>query len=283
MPEPVLAPGSSLPSCPRHEPMTLALPHWTDPLPEPGPDAPPVQIWRLCLSDLDPAPMETLRRLTTPSEHARAQRYRFDADRHRHLAGRALVRLFVARTYERALQEISIREGRHGKPQLAGSDEEIDLEFNIAHTDDVVLAAFSRTHPVGIDVEAQDREADMDGLAERIFTKAEQRHWTTLPDDARSEFFFQIWTCKEAFLKATGQGLQRAPETVECTFDDDTVVALRETDDLPNSDSSAAHRWAVRPFSVSDRLAGAVVRKNTLPTPLLFVDASRLVTQRAHC
>ncbi|MFB6098167.1 MAG: 4'-phosphopantetheinyl transferase superfamily protein [Salinibacter sp.] len=256
-------------------------PHWQTTFQEPGAATPSVCIWRIRLNDLGDAPLNTLRPLTTPAEHARARRYRFDADRERHLAGRGLVRVFVARRHACPPQEVSIREGKHGKPHLNGRLEETaPLQFNIAHTENVVLAAFSQTHPVGIDVEALDRDADTAALAKRIFTDEERRRWHALPDELRAPFFFLLWTCKEAFLKALGEGLHRPPQTVECTFDEDGISGLTDAQGYsPPSPSTSADRWAVHPFLVADGLWGAVVRKDALPSSLSFADARPLVQQ----
>lgn len=268
----------------RVEFMVRARPNWTSPFQDPDSGALPVRIWRLRLGNLGEAAIETLRRMAAPSERIRAQKYRFDADRQRHLAGRALVRAFVARTRGGSPQAVSIREGPRGKPRLAADQEsETDLEFNIAHTANVVVAAFSRTHSVGIDVETLDRTRNLDGLAERVLTGAEWDRWHSLAANAQPAFFFRVWTCKEAFLKATGQGLQRAPRTVECAFDGGTVVGLRDVADYqPSSAPDAAERWAVRPFSVTDRVLGAVVRAEALPFSISFADASGLVPRWTH-
>lgn len=255
--------------------------NWRTPFEEFGPDELPVQIWRLRLNDLDGDRSEVLIPLTVQTEHHQARQYRFEADRHRHLGGRSLVRTFLARRYGCSPQELSITEGLHGKPRLAGVPEnEEALMFNIAHAGNVVVAAFSRAHPVGIDVEPQGRDADMEALVQRVFTESERRHWQTLPPTRRSSFFFQVWTCKEAFLKATGHGLQRALHTVECRFESDTVVGLGDAEEhVPPSPETSAAQWEQCLFSAADGVIGAVVRKRSLPSPLHFVDATRHVSQ----
>ena len=254
--------------------MIAKRPEWGNPSDKIGPDAPSLQIWRLRLTDLGGNPVALLRPLTTRSERRRAARYRFEADQHRHLAGRALVRTFLAHRHDCAPQAPSITKGPHGKPMLNDSR----LRFNIAHTSNVVVAAFSRGRRVGIDVEAVDRDADEETLTERVFTAAERRRWRDLPPAQRSAFFFQVWTCKEAFLKATGQGFQRAARTVECTFDGQRVVGLtnkKESTDTHSSPHSPATEWRLRPFTASTGVIGAVARAQSLPSSLCCADATR--------
>lgn len=261
--------------------MNLKSSEWGEPFGYSGPDEPAIRIWRLGLRDLADDPGEILRPLTTPSEHRRARRYRLDEDRHRHLAGRALVRTFLAHRYDCAPQAPSIVEGPHGKPQLNEDPESSSaFRFNIAHTEDVVVAAFSRAQAVGIDVEAQGREIDMEALVQRVLTESERRQWREAPPIRRPELFFHIWTCKEAFLKATGHGFQRAAQTVECRIDGETVVDLDDADEYdPPSPRASAARWALRTFSAADGVTGAVVRARSLPSFLHCADATRQVTQ----
>jgi len=262
--------------------MTIPPPQWRQPsdkCDKCGPDASSTQIWRLRLGALSEDPAAVFCPLTVQSEHRRAERYRFDGDRHRHLAGRALVRAVLARRFDCSPRDLSITEGPHEKPRLDGAPaNEPALAFNIAHTESVVVAAFSRTHPVGIDVESKNREADMDGLIQRVFTEPERQRWRALPAARQSELFVRIWTCKEAFLKATGYGLRRAPHTVECIFDAGTVIGLDDAAEYtPPSPHASAARWALRSFSVLDGMAGAVVRKHSLPDALPYVDANRFI------
>jgi 4'-phosphopantetheinyl transferase len=263
--------------------MRLRNPDWEVPSRAPDAPAPSVQIWRLRLGDLDGDLVEAFRPLTVPSEHARARRYKFEADRHRHLGGRALVRLVLARQYNCAPRDLSLVEGPHGKPRLQEPPNDgPTLHFNVAHTANVVVAAFSRAHPVGIDVESLTRDADMEALAQRVLTEAERKHWRAFPKARREDGFIHLWTCKEAFLKATGRGLQRALHSIECCFDGSTVVDLDDAEGYaPSSPDNHAGRWAVRPFLASESIAGAVVRKHSLPWTVAWADAAQLVNRHS--
>lgn len=263
--------------------MQLTRPTWRTSVRRSGTEESPLDIWRLRLDNLDGDPLPRLHSLTVPSEHARGNRYRFEADRHRHLAGRALVRLHLAHRYECAPQDLSIRTDPHGKPRLTASPEaDSAVEFNIAHTEDVVVAAFSHPHPVGIDVESQRREGDIEALAHRVFTDTEFERWHALPQARRLDAFIHVWTCKEAFLKATGAGLQRAPDTIECTFDDNIVVDVCDADGPQSAPpSTSAAQWAVRSFSVAQGIAGAVVRKHAVPAAVTWTDATQFVNRHS--
>ncbi len=93
-----------------------------------------------------------------------------------------------------------------GKPVLADGA----LEFNHAHTDGLALVAVARGTPVGIDVEREGRRSDFRAIAARFFASQER---VFLEQEETEERFLQLWTRKEAVLKAAGTGLAGGMET----------------------------------------------------------------------
>jgi len=71
-----------------------------------------------------------------------------------------------------------------------------------------VAIAWSRGHRVGVDIESFHRLDDWMPVAERVFSAAELRSLYGLPEAVRRATFFNAWTCKEAYLKATGERLE---------------------------------------------------------------------------
>jgi 4'-phosphopantetheinyl transferase len=68
--------------------------------------------------------------------------------------------------------------------------------------------AIARERNLGIDVEHVRPESAGEDIAKRYFSAREVSDLRTLPAEARVEGFFHCWTRKEAYLKATGMGLQ---------------------------------------------------------------------------
>jgi 4'-phosphopantetheinyl transferase len=60
---------------------------------------------------------------------------------------------------------------------------------------------------VGVDVELIRADADLDGIAAKFFTRAEQDALASLPPAQRLAASFHCWTRKEAYLKGIGAGL----------------------------------------------------------------------------
>ena len=257
--------------------MPLRVPRWTSP--PRTPQESPLTVWRLCLDVLPKTPDAALRPWITPAERERARRYRATADRHRHLAGRALARLLLARRLRCPPPAVAFTEGPHGKPHLeAPAPGGPSLHFNIAHTGTTVVVAVSQDEPVGVDVEPLGRDVDTDALAGRILTAAEQAQWRALPAAERPAALLHLWTCKEAFVKATGEGLGRGAHTVACDLDGGPASALSDAEGhVPASPRTAAEAWALCPFALPNNLVGAVVRRGALPRPVAWRTAAPLV------
>jgi 4'-phosphopantetheinyl transferase len=109
--------------------------------------------------------------------------------------------------------------GPHGKPALAGGQPaEADPQFNLAHSENLALLAFAHTGAVGVDVEQVRPMPDADQLVARFFSPREQFAFKQLPDEQKPAAFFNLWTRKEAWLKATGDGIGHLLSQVEVSF-----------------------------------------------------------------
>src|SRR5262249_29606741 len=91
------------------------------------------------------------------------------------------------------------------------------LEFNISHTRGLVACVIAR-HEVGVDVEQSDRMIDL-GIARHYFAPEEVRILSSAPRSQQAEIFFRFWSLKEAFIRATGEGLSRPLNSFSCCFE----------------------------------------------------------------
>ena len=140
-------------------------------------------------------------------ERDRLARYRFAADRARFGAGRAALRLLLGRYAGVDPAAVDFATTRYGQPMPVPCSPASALSFSVSHSGGRVLLAFSRGIRVGIDVERVREDVDIAGIARRYFAPLEIEGLLSLPDDRRVEAFFAVWTRKEAYLKARGEGL----------------------------------------------------------------------------
>ena len=175
---------------------------------EPGPDCPQlsggeVHLWRAQLDE----PMEGAANLLSPPEWLRAERFHFRRDRQRFIAGRALLRTVLARYVGGDPRDLEFSSGPHGKPELVGSA----LRFNVSHSGDLFLLALTYGREVGVDVEEMREHLPFEMLADHYFEPEDAWNLRLLEAPEKASRFYDLWTGKEAQLKAGGTGLAHGP------------------------------------------------------------------------
>lgn len=144
-------------------------------------------------------------------ERRRVASLRAPADRERSLVARAVLRQAIA-TVVPGPPELLLIDWDHG-PILPAS---LGVWASVSHSDDRIGVAVGQGGPVGLDVEAERRTQDLvTAVREAVFTPAERAELAGLPAPDRALAALRLWTLKEAVLKATGDGLVRAPATLE--------------------------------------------------------------------
>lgn len=137
-------------------------------------------------------------------EWARAERFRFASDRRRFLAARLLLRQGLGRYLGVEPGSLVFAYGPHGKPSLA---ENCGLKFNLSHCEDAALLAVAADVEVGVDIERLRAFDDAERLAAQFFAEGERSAFLAAPPEKRDAGFLRIWTRKEAYVKALGEGL----------------------------------------------------------------------------
>jgi 4'-phosphopantetheinyl transferase len=146
----------------------------------------------------------------SPDESARAGRYRFEADSRRYIQARCLLREVLSFYRKCPPEEIIFEYAHAGKPFLKG-EPPAGVQFSISHAGAMVAVAVSRGRRVGVDIEMIRDDIPASDLSLRFFSGAEAAAVRNSQGRAKTELFFRIWTRKEAFLKATGEGIGGLP------------------------------------------------------------------------
>lgn len=161
-----------------------------------------IHVWPLCLNDYEKY-IPNFEALLSKDELERARNFKFSRDQDRFIIGRGLLRCLLAGYLDLCPSNLEIVYGLWGKPRLA---KEKLLNFNLSHSGDYALYAFTRHYEVGIDLEYIDRNLELEGVALSAFTSDELSFWEKLSLKDKADGFFKLWVCKEAFLKALGKG-----------------------------------------------------------------------------
>ena len=213
------------------------------------PDSDIVEVWRTSIAD---TPIASLAPLLSDEERDRAARFVFDRDRHQFIAVRGWLRRLLGEYLNRSPRSIRFGVGPQGKPMLADADH--DLHFNVSHSGDVGILAFCPGREIGIDVQRADSRVEIDDLAEHCFSTTELRSLRLLPTGARPDRFFQLWTAKEAYIKAIGGGLSIPLQDFSVDVCDETELWTVAT----SARADAATTLSVRRIAVPFGYAGAI-------------------------
>lgn len=186
-----------------------------------------VQLWQVPQHGQDVAAQTSL---LSPQEQVHLGTLADAAARDRQVVTRAALRVLLSRCVPAvAPQDWRFTRAAHGRPELAGPLDAAALSFNVAHTDDQIIVALSAAGRVGVDVEALQRQTDALALARRYFRPEEAAVLQALPAPQRQRRFLELWTLKEACVKATGEGLARGLQRVGFVLDDASHITPLST------------------------------------------------------
>ena len=173
-------------------------------------------VWCVEL-DQSPSRTDKLFQLLSEEEQQRAKQFRFEEKRGHFIVGRATLRQLIGGCLKASPAALEFSYTQRGKPELAGALAG-KVHFNVSHSDSLALIALTRVCPVGVDVErVRPRQYDME-IARRFFTARESAGLESLQEAERPSAFFNLWTRKEAWLKATGVGISESLGRVEISF-----------------------------------------------------------------
>jgi 4'-phosphopantetheinyl transferase len=146
--------------------------------------------------------------LMNQSERMQQKRFYFAKHRHQYLITRALMRSVLS-LYVDEIDPKSWKftKNEYGKPYIKNAPMKLPLHFNLSHTEKAAVLAVTVNREVGVDVEYLCRKGKTVELAESYFSPAEVQQLLILPKAKQKERFFELWTLKEAYIKACGMGL----------------------------------------------------------------------------
>jgi len=229
-----------------------------------------VHIWWAAINPPETV-LKELTHLLSDDERERAGRYVFERDRRRYIAGRAFLRSLLSAYLKEPPASIVFKYSHRGKPGLQSAGYENDLQFNFSNAADWALAAVCRNHLVGIDLEQVHPMPDEDDFARQFFCPSEIALLRSRMGAEKLKTFFELWTCKEALLKAMGDGLTRPINEVEVLLENGTARLVSIS-----GDQEYAERWRLALFQPAPGFQAALAvqyLENSPSTALLYNNA----------
>ncbi|WP_410985596.1 4'-phosphopantetheinyl transferase family protein [Bacillus cereus] len=131
----------------------------------------------------------------------RLKRYIKKEDAYRTLLGDVLIRSVICDKYGLSNTNIEFENNEYGKPGLKGFN---NLFFNISHSADWIVCVVDG-NSVGIDIEKVG-SIEYENIIQ-FFSDEEKKVLNLKESTEKEEYFYDLWTLKESYVKAIGKGL----------------------------------------------------------------------------
>jgi 4'-phosphopantetheinyl transferase len=223
-----------------------------------------VHVWYEITEASGDLEIEEALAILSPNERARQSRFMFARDRRDYAVAHGLLRRSLSRYADVPPESWRFCERPGGKPALVGDHGMPWLSFNLSHTHGLVACAIARGSEVGVDVESARRAVDA-GVANAFFSEVENADLRRCASPvARATRFCQLWTLKEAYIKAIGKGLSHPLNTIVFGFRDDESIIFTPPADV----DAKAWQFALFAPTEKDWLAVAVRRDRDTPSSI---------------
>ena len=177
-------------------------------------EAQTIHLWWISL-DVTEENLHHLISLLSESEKIKAEWFKFPQHQRRYQAVHGILRIILSRYLNIDPTQINFTHSDRGKPYLTNDCNSLNLQFNLSHSENRAIVGISRDRSIGVDLEKMRPMGNAMLLAERFFCPSEYTLLTQAIPEERDKLFFQLWTAKEAYLKATGEGISGGLNQVE--------------------------------------------------------------------
>ena len=169
--------------------------------------------------------------------------------RKRYVEIHARLRRVLGENVNAAPEHLRIHKAEYGKPFLVDYP---DLAFNLSHTANKMVIVTAYHCDLGVDIEQCTPRKNLAALVDKCFAEEEKTFWQQLPQSQQLRAFYQFWTRKEAFVKATGRGI--ALGLNECVINPEKPLEWLR---IPNAYGQAGD-WLIQEIEMGGMVCGAI-------------------------
>jgi 4'-phosphopantetheinyl transferase len=215
-----------------------------------------VDVWCAVL-DPSAAWAQWLVQTLSKDELLRAERFHFERDRLRFIVSRGLLRVILGRYLDMEPGQLHFSYGPRGKPTLieTPTDGKGKLCFNLAHSNGLALIGVTREREIGVDFEYIRPIANAEQIVQSFFSPREIAMLQSVPRDQKLTAFFNCWTRKEAYVKATGDGLAQPLNQFSVSLAPCEPAKLLAV----AADAREVSRWCIQSLTPAPGYVAAVV------------------------
>jgi len=240
-----------------------------------------VHLWHIFYEKIKTANiLAEYHRLLSREEKEQLGKFYFQRHQHRYLVTRAALRTVLS-SYERGISPSKwvFDRSSHGKPAIANLSLSIPLRFNLSHTEKLIVVGVTLENDIGVDAEYTDDERKTIDIARRFFSEVEVDELLQLPSEKQRTRFFDLWTLKEAYVKARGMGLSIPLDRFHFRFPGNEQIEFSVDANL-NDPPELWRFWLIRPGD-SHRISVALRSTvGTVPHALSMYEITPLVSAK---
>jgi 4'-phosphopantetheinyl transferase len=265
-----------------------------------------VYIWRVSLDRSaanSAAQLEYWRAMLSAEELCKSRKFHSEKLCHDYIASHAALRLVLGyclgvspASVHYANEPVSGNEGGSAsaattKPALlhAGDrdNQPASLHFNLSHTSGAALIGVALGRELGVDIEWHRPLGDLHDMAQNVMSNLELEQWLTMPPVEQTIGFYNVWTRKEAYLKAIGLGLYRSLQEVTVPVSASPIESQSDEPSLVHDDRGAGN-WTIRDIPVNEGYSASVCREGSGTFDLAIEDlnmnllSSEPIQAKAH-
>ncbi|WGL61216.1 4'-phosphopantetheinyl transferase superfamily protein [Pigmentibacter sp. JX0631] len=145
-------------------------------------------------------------------EIIKAEKFLFLNDTIRYLMTRIFIKKILSSELNLSYKLIEFYSGKYKKPFVNIDKFNKKIFFNISHSKEYLAIGISFINEIGIDIEYKDTLVDFESLKSQIFSDYEEQYFNKLLlFQDKVNYFYQVWSLKEAILKGIGVGLFFSP------------------------------------------------------------------------
>jgi len=225
------------------------------------PQSSDLHIWIADSAADDFAPV-SLEGTLNSTELARANRFRFQKHRDQFVFSQGVLRNILSQYLQMPPRHIRFESNDFGKPFLANPLPSFRrLEFNMSHSETLVLVGVTMERLVGVDTEFVRRIDGIDSVSANYFTASECDLIRSVPANQKDHVFYVCWTRKEAFIKAVGKGLSIPLRSFDTSMAIGAPGRFIETsDDCPH-----VEKWWLSDLQISREYVAAFAIEGNAP------------------
>lgn len=194
-------------------------------------------------------------------EKYRVNKYKFKSLRDRHTVSKGLLKSLISKYLNIETNEINFVQNEYGKPSLHLELNEIDLQFNVSHSEHLGMFAFTTGQELGIDVESIQEIPNLNQIVDMCFSDFEKEWFYKSEPGLQKKLFYKVWTGKEAFIKANGTGLSFPLNEIEFKINSNKTIEFQSI----HGDLSYRGKWNIFTFNpLPNFISSLVVETNGL-------------------